>query len=80
MIRWLVIALFIYLIYRLVTGPKRQQRRHPLFTFRFNNSAGRDPDPGDRHEKKRGPQLDQIEEAEFEDITENDIKEKKSDK
>jgi hypothetical protein len=68
MIRWLLIALFIYLVYRLITGPKSKQNRKsssPFDQFRQGPSK-----------RKKRPNLDQIEDAEFEDITE---KEKKTD-
>ncbi|MCC5913594.1 MAG: hypothetical protein JJU46_04390 [Balneolaceae bacterium] len=70
MIRWLLIALFIYMIWKLIRGPKPKKRprnQNPFSTGR--NGAG-------PRRKGRKPDFDRIEEAEFEDITE---KEKKSD-
>ena len=78
MIRWLVIALFIYLMYRLITGP-RNRKRTPFFHFQ----AGRFPGTGNadssrRKRSSRRNELDQIEDAEFEDITETESTDKKS--
>lgn len=71
MIRWLIIALFIYLVFRLVTGPRRSSKRtHPLFRFYF----GRVPKGQDRDKQPRRSGFDQIEEAEYEDITEYEKK------
>lgn len=53
MIRWLLIALFIYLIYKLIKGPKPNKTRRG---------------------SKRRKNFDQIEEAEFEDITNKEKK------
>lgn len=69
-IRWLLIALFIYLIYKLIKGPKSKQKRKAPFPF-----DGFQQTQANRNRQNR-PNLDQIEEAEFEDITE---KEKKTD-
>ncbi len=69
-IRWLLIALFIYLIIKLIRGPKPKQRKKSPFTFDgFQQNQS-------KRTKQHRPNLDQIEEAEFEDITE---KEKKTD-
>ncbi len=68
MIRWLLIALFIYLVYRLIMGPKSKQKRKTTSPF---DQFQRGPSS-----RKKGPNLDQIEDAEFEDITD---KEKKTD-
>ena len=68
MIRWLLIALFIYLVYKLITGPKSKQKRKSRSPFdQFQQGPTK---------RKNGPNLDQIEDAEFEDITD---KEKKTD-
>lgn len=65
--RWLLIAIFCYLIYKLIQGPKRRQKANgfPFGSFGRNDSNG----------AGTGGRLDHIEEAEFEDITD---KEKKS--
>jgi hypothetical protein len=69
MIRWLLIALFIYLVYKLIRGPGRNKRRDKDFRFGSFKS-------GTSKNRGRNNNLDQIEEAEFEDITH---KEKKAD-
>ncbi|TVR15799.1 MAG: hypothetical protein EA391_09665 [Balneolaceae bacterium] len=72
MIRWLIIALFIFVIIRLIRGPKRRNR--PAFRFHFGNM----PRGNNRRGSSPGkPRLDEIEEAEFEDITEKANKENK---
>jgi hypothetical protein len=68
LIRWLLIALFIYLVIKLIKGPKTKNKRKSPFPFDGFQQ-------GSTKQRKR-PNLDQIEEAEFEDITE---KEKKTD-
>ncbi len=72
MIRWLFIILFIYLVYRLIQGPKR--RKNPAIRFHFRNFG-----KGDEQKRTSSsrPRLDDIEEAEFEDITEKSEKENK---
>lgn len=70
MIRWLLIIAFIYLIYKLIQGPKRN-KNNPRFTYHFNTFNR----SGNKSHKAKG-NLEEIEEAEFEDITD---KEKKSD-
>ena len=55
MIRWLLIALFIYLLYKLIKGPKSKNSRT-------------------RRGSKKRKNFDQIEEAEFEDITNKEKK------
>lgn len=79
MLRWLFIALIVYIIYRLIAGSGRNQQRRPYFTFRFGEFPGNDGATDNRKQNKRDPRLDQIEEAEFEDITEKDTTEKKPD-
>lgn len=69
MIRWLLIALFIYLVYKLIRGSGNKNRRDKKFQF---GSFKRDSSKN----RGRNNNLDQIEEAEFEDITH---KEKKAD-
>lgn len=69
MLKWLLIALFIYLIYKLITGPTPAKRKRKR-SFRFGGFQR--PDAG--HQSRRRPDLDQIEEAEFEDITETEKK------
>lgn len=71
MIRWLLIALFIYLVYRLIMGPKKKNRRSGIrFQFRNSQNQGNSSDQN-RSKKSR---FDEIEEAEFEDITEKEKK------
>ncbi len=73
MIRWLIIALFIFIILRLIRGPKNRKR--PAFRFHFGNF----PQDQNRHRSSESKQkLDEIEEAEFEDITEKVNKENNS--
>lgn len=69
MLRWLLIALAIYMLYRLIRGPK--ERKQNGFTFHFGrfNTGG-----NSNNNRARKKNLDQIEEAEFEDITEKEIK------
>jgi hypothetical protein len=71
MIRWLLIALFIFIIIRIIRGPKNRKR--PSIRFQFGNMKNRNGRYGTRR-----PRLDDIEEAEFEDITEKAKKEKDS--
>lgn len=69
MFKWLFIFLFIYLIYRLIQSPRR--RKKPAIRFQFKTF-------GNQHQPNKSPQrprLDEIEEAEYEDITENEKKE-----
>lgn len=71
MIRTLFIILVIYIVVRLIRGPKK--RRKPNFKFRFGNfeQGGFNSEGG---KPKRS--IEEIEEAEFEDITDTE-KEKK---
>lgn len=71
MIRWLLIALFIFLIIRIIRGPKK--RRKPFIRFHFGNMGNQKPQNGRQNRNK--PRLDDIEEAEYEDITEKIKKE-----
>lgn len=67
MIRWLLIALFIYLVYKLITGPKRKKKTGFQFNIHRENGSF---DAGQNKEKD----VDHIEEAEFEDITDKENK------
>ena len=60
MIRWLLIALFIYLVYKLITGQRSRDKNQRKSSIFGNNGSER---------KRRRKNLDHIEEAEFEDIT-----------
>lgn len=68
MLRWLVLIAAVYLLFKLIQGPKRR-RNHPN---RFNDFFKENKSNGSR----KNSRLDHIEEAEFEDITD---KEKKND-
>lgn len=72
MIRWLLIAFIIYLIYKLITGPGRKRNRQkPFFTFQFGQFPnGSQQDRGKTRGKEKTPDLDEIEEAEYEEIKE----------
>jgi hypothetical protein len=63
MIRYLLIALFIYLLYKLIRGPRPNKKRNVYFRF-----------GGFQKNKKSDRNLDQIEDAEFEDITNKEKK------
>lgn len=73
MIRWLLIALFIYLIIRLIRGPKRRKKSTIRFRFGDFNNQSQNQNSGSRR-----PRLDDIEDAEFEDITDKVKKEDNS--
>jgi len=73
MIRWLVIALFIYLMYRLITGPRRNRKSPSTFRFQFGRF---DSSGSEKRQSSRKTSFEQIEEAEFEDITESEESEK----
>lgn len=74
MLRWLLIALFIYLIIRLIRGPKSKNRSSIRFRFgNFNNHTNNN----NRNYSQR-PRLEEIEDAEFEDITDKEKKESNS--
>ena len=68
MIRWLLIALFIYILYKLIIGQRSRNSKQNGSSFFGNNGSERN---------RRRKNLDHIEDAEFEDIT---PKEKKSNK
>lgn len=65
MIRWLLFALILYAIYRLLFKPSRKKKAPGQFNRTGSKKGG-----------NRYQDFDQIEEAEFEDIT--DKEEKKS--
>jgi len=71
MIRWLLILLFIYLVIRIIRGPKHRKR--PSVRFHFGNFQNGRSNRASTAKKR--PRLDEIEEAEFEDITEKAKKE-----
>ena len=60
MIRWLLIALFIYILYKLITGQRSGNKNRNQGSFFGNNGSERN---------RRRKNLDHIEDAEFEDIT-----------
>lgn len=60
MIRWLLIALFIYLLYKLIRGQRPGNNNRDRNSFFGRNRSGWG---------SRNKNLDHIEEAEFEDIT-----------
>lgn len=72
MIRWLLIALFIYLLYKLIKGPKSKRKKN--IHFRFGVFQNRNSNSSNKNNRD----LDQIEEAEFEDITNKEKKTKNS--
>ncbi len=79
MLRWLLIAFIIYLIYRLITGPGKKNQSRPIFRIWFGGGSDRkSPRSPNMKGKNTGNHLDHIEDAEFEDITEEVTKEKKS--
>ena len=65
MIRWLLIALFIYIMYKLITGQRSRNKNQKRGAFFGNNGSG---------PNRRRKNLDNIEEAEFEDITQKEKK------
>ncbi len=76
-LRWLLIALIIYMIYRLIAGPRnRKSRKTPLFRFYVGGSRpdqkGWDQSQSATDKRKLKQDFDNIEDAEFEDITEKD--------
>ncbi len=73
MIRWLLFALFFYMIYRLITGPRRVAGRRTIWTIRFGDGAESAAGPRTHSGpgRRREP-LEKIEDAEFEDITEKE--------
>ncbi|MEX0593187.1 MAG: hypothetical protein WD115_00315 [Balneolaceae bacterium] len=71
MIRWIVIALFIYFLLRLISGPRRTSERS-RFKVQFGGTRQQQTRP-----RQQKPSMDQIEEAEYEDVTETDRSEQK---
>lgn len=71
MIRILFIILVIYIVVRLIRGPKKN--RKPTFKFRFGDFEQGGFNRGQQQQKRS---IEEIEEAEFEDITDTE-KEKK---
>lgn len=67
MVRFLVIILVFYVILLLLRGPRRRAPRRSVFRFRFGNRT--DPRNPGSSGVKRKKRLDEIEDAEFEDIT-----------
>lgn len=74
MIRWLFILLFIYIVIRLVRGPKHRKRS--TIQFKFGDFTNQSNNQSNSNSQKR--RLDDIEDAEFEDITEKSKKEDNS--
>ncbi len=74
MIRWLFILLFIYIVIRLVRGPKHRKRS--TIKFRFGDFTNQSNNQTNSNSRKR--RLEDIEDAEFEDITEKTKKEDNS--
>lgn len=74
MIRWLLIALFIYIVIRLIRGPKKRRQSSIRFRFGdFNNQSN-----NHNRSNSRKQRLEEIEDAEFEDITDKVKKEDNS--
>jgi len=75
MIRTLLIIIVIFIVVRLIRGPKK--RRKPNFKFRFGNfeQGGFNRSGG---QQKRS--IEEIEEAEFEDITDTEKEKKEKNK
>ena len=69
MLRWILIALAIYMLIRLIRGPKKSKQGGYSFQFGRYTSGNN----GDQRQKRK-QNLDQIEEAEFEDITDKETK------
>lgn len=76
MIRILFIILVIYIVVRLIRGPKKQ-RRKPTFKFRFGDFEQGGFNRGGKNQKRS---IEEIEEAEFEDITDTEKKNKEKSK
>ncbi|MGF1670820.1 MAG: hypothetical protein ACFCU6_10245 [Balneolaceae bacterium] len=69
MIRWLLLAFIIYLLFRLFFKTRKKSVRSP-FTFYFDRHNYNDP----QNKKAGKSNLEHIEEADFEDITEKENK------
>jgi len=65
--KWLLIALAVYLLYRVLT--RNRKKPDSMFTFRFGHFNNQK-----QNNRRQNNNLDQIEEAEFEDITEKEEK------
>jgi hypothetical protein len=76
MIRWLFILLFIYIVFRLIQGPKNRKKKRSNIRFRFGDFTNQSNNQSNSNSRKR--RLDDIEDAEFEDITEKTKKENNS--
>lgn len=73
MIRILLFIVVIYIILRLIKGPKN--RKKPKFKFRYGNFP---QDGFTNGQPKRKKRLEEIEEAEFEDITDSEQEKKEN--
>lgn len=73
MIRWLLIFLFIYIVFRLIQGPKNKRKKRSNIKFRFGDFTNQSNNQTNSNSRKR--RLEDIEDAEFEDITEKTKKE-----
>ncbi|NBB75976.1 MAG: hypothetical protein GVY02_01235 [Bacteroidetes bacterium] len=73
MIRWLLIILFIYLLVKLFRGSKNRRKRK--IRFRFGDFDSGNFGGGQNSGKRR---IEEIEDAEFEDITDKVNKEDNS--
>lgn len=69
-LRWLFIALILYFLYRFVT---KRLRARVQTMFRGNNPF--DPNQQSQGSNRKEKNFDQIEEAEYEDITDKEKKE-----
>jgi hypothetical protein len=70
LLRWIFTAILVYMIYRFVArllggGQKKEHRQRPQFDRNQRNGT---------NNSSRKKNLDQIEDAEFEDITEKEKK------
>jgi len=71
MIRWLLLAFIIYLIFRLFVKFQKKKSGSPFSIFFGHNQR-----QSSENKAKRSVNLEHIEEAEFEDITEKENKNK----
>jgi hypothetical protein len=76
MIRWLFILLFIYIVFRLIQGPKNRKKKRSNIRFRFGDFTNQSNNRSNSNSRKQ--RLEDIEDAEFEDITEKTKKENNS--
>ncbi len=65
--KWLLLALAVYILYRIITRNRRKS------SSTFSNRSGH-PYSQNHNNQRRSNKLDQIEDAEFEDITEKEEK------